>query len=83
LAKTLYLGNLPWSATEEEITTAFSAVANVQAVRIVTDRETGRSRGFGFVEVADEDAEKTVRAMNGAQIGGRSIIVDEAKPRTR
>lgn len=81
MTRTLYVGNLPWSTTEDELAQAFSAHANVISARIITDRETGRSRGFGFVEVADEDADRAVEAMNGSQIGGRDIIVNEARPR--
>lgn len=81
MSKTLYVGNLPWSLTEDELAQAFSAHAQVVGARIITDRETGRSRGFGFVEVQDEDVEQAVEAMNGTQLGGRDIIVNEARPR--
>jgi RNA recognition motif-containing protein len=81
VARTLYVGNLPWSTSEEELAQAFSRHAQVLSARIITDRETGRSRGFGFVEVSDEDAERAVEAMNGTQLGGRDIIVNEARPR--
>lgn len=81
MTRTLYVGNLPWSASEEELAQAFSQHAQVVSARIITDRETGRSRGFGFVEVPDEDAERAVEAMNGTQLGGRDIIVNEARPR--
>ncbi len=81
MSRTLYIGNLPWSTTEEELAQAFSAHANVVSTRIIMDRETGRSRGFGFVEVAEEDVDKAVEAMNGTQISGRDIIVNEARPR--
>lgn len=81
MAKTLYVGNLPWALTEEQLIQAFSEHAKVNSARIITDRETGRSRGFGFVEVADEDAEKAIAAMNGAVIGGRPLTVNEAQPR--
>jgi len=81
VTKTLYVGNLPWAVTEEDLTEAFRAVADVKGSRVITDRETGRSRGFGFVEVDDEDVERVVAAMNGADIGGRQIIVNEARPR--
>ncbi|MGI6558784.1 MAG: RNA recognition motif domain-containing protein [Limnochordia bacterium] len=79
--KTLYVGNLPWSTTEEELIEAFSAHGEVLAARIITDRLTGRSRGFGFVEVRDEDAEAMIANMNGAQLEGRELVVSEAKPR--
>lgn len=81
MGRTLYVGNLPWSASEEELAQAFAQHANVLSARIITDRETGRSRGFGFVEVADEDVERAVEAMNGTQLDGRDIIVNEARPR--
>ncbi len=81
MGRTLYVGNLPWSASEEELAQAFAQHANVLSARIITDRETGRSRGFGFVEVADEDVERAVEAMNGTQLAGRDIIVNEARPR--
>lgn len=81
MTKTLYVGNLPWSTTETELADAFRPYGEVISSRIITDRETGRSRGFGFVEVNDTDAEKMVDAMNGSQLGGRQIVVNEAKPR--
>lgn len=81
MAKTLYVGNLPWSMTEEELAEAFAHHAQVVSARIITDRETGRSRGFGFVEVEDQDVDQAVEAMNGTQLGGRDIIVNEARPR--
>jgi RNA recognition motif-containing protein len=81
MARTLYVGNLPWSTTEDDLMQAFSQHAQVVSARIITDRETGRSRGFGFVEVGDEDAEKAVEALNGTNLGGRDIIVNEARPR--
>lgn len=81
MATTLYVGNLPWNLTDDELARAFSAHADVKSSRVITDRETGRSRGFGFVEVDDEDAERVITAMNGMQIGGREIVVNEARPR--
>ena len=81
MAKTLYVGNLPWSTTESILTDAFQAHGNVISGRIITDKETGRSRGFGFVEVDDADVEKMVEAMNGTDFGGRQIVVNEAKPK--
>ena len=81
MSKTLYVGNLPWQSTEQELTTAFEAHGQVISARIVTDRETGRSRGFGFVEVEDADAEKMIKAMNGTTLGGRALIVNEARPK--
>lgn len=81
MAKTLYVGNLPWSATDVTLSEAFSAHGSVVSTRIITDRESGRSRGFGFVEVEDADADKMVSVMNGSDFDGRQIVVNEAKPR--
>lgn len=81
MTKTLYVGNLPWSVTDEELGEAFRTVAEVKSTRVITDRETGRSRGFGFVEIDDEDVERVVATMNGMEIHGRQIIVNEARPR--
>jgi len=79
--KTLYVGNLPWSTTSEELSRTFEQFVQVKSCRIITDRETGRSRGFGFVEVDDADAEKAISAVNGMMLGGRQIVVNEARPR--
>lgn len=81
MTKTLYVGNLPWATTEEDLVAAFSAHAKVISARIITDRETGRSRGFGFVEVEAADAEAAIAAMNGTLFGGRPLTVNEAQPR--
>lgn len=82
MTKTLYVGNLPWKATEAELASAFEAHAPVISARIISDRDTGRSRGFGFVEVEDNDAPKVIKEMNGFEMGGRSLIVNEARPKT-
>lgn len=81
MTKTLYFGNLPWAATNEDLTNAVSQYAEVISARIATDRETGRSRGFGFVEVPEDKAQAVIDALNGAQWGGRPLTVNEAKPR--
>lgn len=81
MTRTLYVGNLPWAATEATLADEFRQYGNVVSSRIITDKETGRSRGFGFVEVEDDDAEKMITAMNGNDFGGRQIVVNEAKPR--
>lgn len=81
MARTLYVGNLPWASKAEDLADAFSAHGEVLSSRVITDRETGRSRGFGFVEVRDEDAETMIAAMNGTELGGRIITVNEAKAR--
>jgi len=75
----LYVGNLPWSTKAEDLTDAFSVHGEVLSSRVISDRETGRSRGFGFVEVRDEDAETMIAAMNGTDLGGRIITVNEAR----
>ncbi len=82
MSKTLYVGNLSWQTTEAELTGAFEAHGQVISSRIVTEKETGRSRGFGFVEVEDDDAGKMIKAMNGYDLGGRAIIVNEARPKS-
>lgn len=79
--KTLYVGNLPWNTSSEELSKAFEQFVPVKSCRIITDRETGRSRGFGFVEVDDGDAEKAINAVNGMMLGGRQVVVNEARPR--
>lgn len=81
MVKTLYIGNLPWSVTDEQLVSAFEAHASIVSARVITEKDSGRSKGFGFVEVADEDAEKVVKAMNGVDLGGRSIMVSEARPK--
>lgn len=81
VTKTLYFGNLPWAATNEDLTNAVSQYCEVISARIATDRETGRSRGFGFVEVPADKAETVIEALNGAEWGGRPLTVNEAKPR--
>lgn len=81
MTKTLYFGNLSWSATNEELAQAVGQHAEVISARIATDRETGRSRGFGFVEVPTDKAQAVIDAMNGMDWGGRPLTVNEAKPR--
>lgn len=78
----LYVGNLPFSTTESELHDLFSQHGEVTSANIVMDRETGRPRGFGFVEFADDaSGNRAIEALNGAQIGGRSLTVNEARPR--
>jgi RNA recognition motif-containing protein len=81
MAKSLFVGNLPWSATEDEIKSAFEEHVKVIAVRLITDKMTGRAKGFGFVEVEDSEMDKAITAMNGKKLGEREIVVNEAKPR--
>jgi cold-inducible RNA-binding protein len=80
--KNLYVGNLPHSTTDSELRNLFSAHGAVENVSIITDRETGRSRGFAFVEMPDSgEAEKAIAALNGSDLGGRTLNVNEAKPK--
>ena len=81
MAKTIYVGNLPFSATEDEVRDLFSQHGTVQSVKLITDRETGRPRGFGFVEMEDADADKAISALDGADMGGRNLRVSPARPR--
>jgi len=81
MSKTLYVGNLPWSTTESILSDTFQTHGHVISSRIITDKETGRSRGFGFIEVDDADAQNIVTSMNGTDFDGRQIVVNEAKPR--
>ncbi len=79
--KKIYVGNLPWSATEDGLREIFAAYGNVHSVAVITDRDTGRSRGFGFVEMDDEDADKAISGANGQDMGGRALRVNEAQDR--
>lgn len=81
MSKTLFFGNLPWSVTSEDLTRLVSEQAEVISARVITDRETGRSRGFGFVEVPDEAVENVIAAFNGYEMDGRPLTVNEAQPR--
>lgn len=81
MAKSLYVGNLPWSATEEQVQELFSPFGAVISVKLVNDRDTGRARGFGFVEMDDEDALAAIEALDNASFGGRNLRVNEARPR--
>ena len=80
--KRLYVGNLPFDATDDTIRTAFEAFGTVHNVTLVTDRETGRPRGFGFVEMDTEPASAAIQGLNEKDFGGRSITVNEARERS-
>lgn len=81
--KNLYVGNLAHSTTESELRAAFEAHGAVEKVSIVTDRDTGRARGFAFVEMTDAgEADKAIAALNGTELGGRTLTINEAKPKT-
>ena len=82
MTKKLYVGNLPFQTTEDDLDGMFGQIGGVESVRIITDRDTGRSRGFGFVEMGDEDADKAIEQLNGTEIDGRALTVNEARPQT-
>ena len=78
----IYVGNLPYSIDRDQLRDIFAASGEVAAARIVNDRDTGRSKGFGFVEMADDaQARAAIEALNGSDIGGRKAVVNEARPR--
>jgi cold-inducible RNA-binding protein len=81
--KNLYVGNLSHSTTETEVRDLFEAHGAVERITLVTDRDTGRSRGFGFVEMSNaSEADKAIAALNGTDFGGRAITINEAKPKS-
>jgi RNA recognition motif-containing protein len=79
----LYVGNLPFSATEDAVRALFSNHGTVEKVALIADRDTGRPRGFGFVEMSNADASRAMQALNGADMDGRSLRVNEAQDRER
>jgi RNA recognition motif-containing protein len=79
----IYVGNLPFSATDAEIRTLFSQHGTVESVSLPTDRETGRPRGFGFVEMNQADAARAIQNLNGQDLGGRALRVNEAQDKPR
>ena len=82
MPKRIYVGNLPFSATDQEVRDLFEPYGAVSSIHLVTDRETGRPRGFGFVEMADEgEADEAISKLNQTQMGGRTLNVNEARPR--
>ena len=81
MTKRLFVGGLPYSTTEEELRDMFAKVGNVDSCTLISDKYTNQSKGFGFVEMADEDADKAIEALNGQDVGGRKIAVNIAKPR--
>ncbi|OJI07322.1 RNA-binding protein [bacterium CG10_46_32] len=81
MSKKLYVGNLPYQTTEDDLSQSFGAHGQVTSASIITDKFSGRSKGFGFVEMSsDEDAQKAIDALNGTDFGGRNIVVNEARP---
>ena len=84
MGKKLYVGNLPFSATEEDIASKFSACGTVESAKLITDRDTGRSKGFGFVEMgSDSEAQAAIERLNGQDYGGRPMTVNEARPQEK
>ena len=83
MGKRLYIGNLPFSTTDDDLRSLFEAHGELESVSVIEDRETGRSRGFGFVEYAQGDAaDKAIQALDGQDFGGRSLRVSEARERS-
>jgi RNA recognition motif-containing protein len=84
MSKKLYVGNLSFQTTEADLTSMFEQHGTVESARIITDRETGRSKGFGFVEMSDDDAaNQAIAQLNGREVGGRALTVNEARPMER
>lgn len=81
MTKKLYVGNLPYKTTEDELKEMFAKIGEVESAAIVMDKFSGRSRGYGFVEMPEEDAMKAIEALNGTEMDGRAIIVNEARPK--
>jgi RNA recognition motif-containing protein len=80
----LYVGSLPYSTTEQQLTELFSQHGTVQSAKVITDRFTGQSRGFAFVEMAtSEEAQKAIAALHGSELGGRTLVVNEARPQEK
>ena len=83
MSTNLYVGNLSYNTTEDTLRTLFEEFGDLESVKLITDRYTGRSRGFAFVEMAsEEDAEKAISSLNGKSVDGRELKVDKAKPKT-
>jgi RNA recognition motif-containing protein len=82
MGKKLYVGNLPYSMSDSELQQLFSAHGTVQSAQVIMDRDTGRSKGFGFVEMnSDAEAQAAIQALNGSEVQGRSLTVNEARPK--
>ena len=80
MSKKLFVGNLSFQTSENDITNTFAQYGAVESVQIITDRDTGRSKGFGFVVMDQEGADKAIAGLNGSQVDGRALTVNEAKP---
>jgi RNA recognition motif-containing protein len=81
MSKRIYVGNLSFQTTEGDLSNLFEQVGEVDSVNVITDRDTGRSKGFAFVEMSNENADKAILQFNGAEIDGRALTVNEARPR--
>lgn len=82
MAVKLYVGNLPYSTTDADLSAMFTEYGTVVSASVITDRDSGRSKGFGFVEIEEEDkAKAAIEALNGKESGGRNLVVNEARPR--
>src|SRR5437016_6670647 len=82
MAKKIYVGNLSFQTTDADLNSMFSEVGQVESVQIITDRDTGRSKGFGFVEMSDDEAAaKAIERFNGKEVNGRALTVNEARPK--
>jgi len=81
--KSIFVGNIPWKATDTDLKDKFSEYGTVASARIISDRDSGRSRGFGFIEMDDSGVAKAIECLNGAEFMGRNLVVNEAKPRER
>ena len=81
MSKNIYVGNLSWSTSNSDLNAMFSQYGQVTSANVIEDRDTGRSRGFGFVEMDEEGARKAIQALNGSDFQGRSLTVNEAQPR--
>jgi RNA recognition motif-containing protein len=79
----IYVGNLPWSATNGDLEGLFAPIGAVESAQVVTDRDSGRSRGFGFVEMAQSDGQRAIAELNGHEMDGRALRVNEAQSKSR
>ena len=81
MSKRIFVGNLSYQTTESDLTTLFEQAGEVESASIITDRDSGRSKGFAFVEMGNEAADKAITQFNGAELNGRALTVNEARPR--
>jgi RNA recognition motif-containing protein len=84
MSKNIYVGGLPYSVEEDQLQELFATYGTVESARVITDRYTGQSRGFGFVEMSSQDeADQAIKSLNGSQLGGRTLTVNEARPQEK